>query len=86
VGLELGPLSLVSTTEEVLGRKISGSGLENRDYDRRDPPLWPLDTLCPQKLALTSSTRCGRSVGRVRSRTKVTELLLAWNITKDAVM
>jgi hypothetical protein len=37
VGLERGPLSLVSTTEELLGRNSSGSGLENRDYVRRDP-------------------------------------------------
>jgi hypothetical protein len=29
VGLERGPLSLVSTTEELLRRKSSGSGLEN---------------------------------------------------------
>jgi hypothetical protein len=28
VGLERGPLSLVSTTEELLGKKSSGSGLE----------------------------------------------------------
>jgi hypothetical protein len=32
VNLERGPLSLVSTTEELLERKTSGSGLENRDY------------------------------------------------------
>jgi hypothetical protein len=38
VGLERGPLSLVSTTEELLGRKISGSGLESQEYGRRDPP------------------------------------------------
>jgi hypothetical protein len=31
VGLERGPLSLVRTTEELLGRNSSGSGLENRD-------------------------------------------------------
>jgi hypothetical protein len=37
VGLERGPLSLVSTTEEPLGRKSSGSGLEIREYGRRDP-------------------------------------------------
>jgi hypothetical protein len=37
VGLERGPLSLVSTIEELLGRKRSGSGLENRKYFRRDP-------------------------------------------------
>jgi hypothetical protein len=35
VGLERGPLSLVSTTEELLGRKSSGSGLENRDHGCR---------------------------------------------------
>jgi hypothetical protein len=32
VGLERGTLSLVSTIEELLGRKSSGSGLENREY------------------------------------------------------
>jgi hypothetical protein len=37
VGLERGPLSLVSTTEELRRRKSSGSGLENREYGRRDP-------------------------------------------------
>jgi hypothetical protein len=37
VGLERGPLSLVSTTEELLGRNSSGFGLENREYGRRDP-------------------------------------------------
>jgi hypothetical protein len=31
------PLSLVSTTEELLGRKSSGSGLEIREYGSRDP-------------------------------------------------
>jgi hypothetical protein len=35
VGLERGPLSLVTTTEELLERKCSGSGLENRDHGRR---------------------------------------------------
>jgi hypothetical protein len=38
MGLERGPLSLVKTTEELLGKKSSGSGSENRDYGRRDPP------------------------------------------------
>jgi hypothetical protein len=32
VGLERGPLSLVSTIEELLERKSSGSGLESREY------------------------------------------------------
>jgi hypothetical protein len=32
VGLERCPLNLVSTTEELLERESSGSGLETRDY------------------------------------------------------
>jgi hypothetical protein len=36
VGLKRDPLILVSTNEELLGRKNSGSGLENREYGRRD--------------------------------------------------
>jgi hypothetical protein len=76
VGLERGPLSLVSTIEELLGRKSSGSGLENRDYGRRDPSRWPRGTLYPQKLALTSPTSSGPSVCIVRSRTQVTEFSL----------
>jgi hypothetical protein len=39
-----GPLSLVSTTEELLGRKISGSGLESREYGLRVPSRWPPGT------------------------------------------
>jgi hypothetical protein len=36
VGLEQDPLSLMSTIEDLLGRKSSGSGLENRDYGLGD--------------------------------------------------
>jgi hypothetical protein len=36
VGLEWGPLNLVSTTEELLERKSSGSSLENLEYGCRD--------------------------------------------------
>jgi hypothetical protein len=68
VGLERGPLSLASTTEEPLGRKSSGSALENREYGRRNPSL-----KSPQKLALTSPTNGCLSVGIVRSRTKAVE-------------
>jgi hypothetical protein len=53
VGLERGPLGLVSTTEELLGRNSSGSGLESREHGRRDPSRLPRGTLYPQKLALT---------------------------------
>jgi hypothetical protein len=54
VDLERGPFSLVSTTEDLLGRKSSGFGLEIREYGRRDPSRWPRRTLYLQKLALTS--------------------------------
>jgi hypothetical protein len=37
VGSERGPLSFVNTIEELLERKSSGSGLEIREYGRRDP-------------------------------------------------
>jgi hypothetical protein len=58
-----------------IGRKSSGSGVENREYGRRDPSRWPRDTLYPQKLALISPTRGGLSVDIVRWRIKATELL-----------
>jgi hypothetical protein len=51
-------------------------GLENRDYGLSDMPPDHATSLYPQKLALTLPTRSGRSVGIVRSRTKVTELLV----------
>jgi hypothetical protein len=73
VGLERGPLSLVSTIEELLERKRSGFDLESREYGSRDPSRWPRGTLYPQKLALTSKTSGGRYVSTVRSRTQATE-------------
>jgi hypothetical protein len=75
VGLRWGPLSLVSTIEELLERKSSGSGLENLYYGRGDLSCWPSDTLYPQTLVLTSSASCGRSVGIVRLWTPSTEYL-----------
>jgi hypothetical protein len=76
VGLERGPISLVSTTEELLEGKSSGSGLENRGYGRRGSAT--LTTRHPyirKKLALTSPTSGGRSVGIVRSRTRATKFV-----------
>jgi hypothetical protein len=61
-GLERIQLSLVSTIEELLGRKRSNCGLEKREYGRRDLSRWPRGILYSQKLALTSSTSSGRSV------------------------
>jgi hypothetical protein len=73
VGLELGSLGLVSTVEELLGRNSSGSDLESQEYGCGDPLRSPLDTLYPQKLALTSLTSGGCSVDVVCSRTEATE-------------
>jgi hypothetical protein len=52
------------------------SGLESRNYGRRGIRRTDHATpLYPQKLALTSPTIGGRSVGIVCSRTKATELV-----------
>jgi hypothetical protein len=61
VGLERGPLSLVNTTEELLGRKGSGSCLEIRECGLRDSSRWPrcvrLTALSPSVIRL--SRQCG---------------------------
>jgi hypothetical protein len=80
VSLKLGPLSLVSTIETLLGRNSSSSGLESREYDRGDPLRRPHVTLYPQKLALTADKQ--RSLGRysfprgLRPRSLVFSLVL----------
>jgi hypothetical protein len=83
VGLERGPLSLVSTTEEQLRRKSSGSCLENREYGRRDPSRWPRGTLYAQKLAITSPS--GRSVGIVRLRTQIMEFFFISSLVDSPI-
>jgi hypothetical protein len=70
VGLERGPLSLVNTIEELLGRNSSGCGLKS---EITAVGIRCTDTLYPQKLPLTLPTIGGRSVGIVRSRTEATE-------------
>jgi hypothetical protein len=52
------PFSLVSTTQELLGGNSSGSGLENRKYDRSDLSRLPRGTLYPAKVG----TNFARSV------------------------
>jgi hypothetical protein len=52
-GLQRGPLSLVSTIQELLERESSGCGLENRDYGRMDLSRWPRDTSIRNKFAFT---------------------------------
>jgi hypothetical protein len=87
VSLERGSLSLVSTTEELLERKSSGSILEKREYGCKDSSRWRRGTFYPQKLVLTSPTSGGRSVGIVRSRTQVTEFSFSlWFEVLTAVM
>jgi hypothetical protein len=75
VGLERGPLRLVSTIEELFERKSSGSCPENWECGRRDQLCWPSNTLYPQKLTLTSSISGDRSVSIVRSWAKAKEFV-----------
>jgi hypothetical protein len=71
VCLKRGPLSLVSTIEELPEIKNTGPRPENLDYGRRDTG----DILYPQMLALSPSTSVGGSVG-VRSRTQAMKFFI----------
>jgi hypothetical protein len=68
VGLKRGPLSLVSTTEELLDRKVAAPntavGIRHADH---------VATSIRKRLAITSPTSGGRSVGVVRSQTQTME-------------
>jgi hypothetical protein len=66
VGLEWGPLSLGSTTEELFERKISGSCLEIREYGRRDPSRLPCGTFLSAKVGNHFADK-RRSLGRFSS-------------------
>jgi hypothetical protein len=83
VGLERGPISLVSTIEELLGRKGRGSSLERREYGRKDPSRLSHTTLYPQTLALISPT--SRLVGILRSRNQATEFFF-WRALMKSVI
>jgi hypothetical protein len=48
-------------------------GLESRKYGRRNPSRWPRGTLYPKKVALTSLTSGGLSVGTDCWQTQATE-------------
>jgi hypothetical protein len=82
VSLERGPLSLVSTNEELLERKSSDSCLENREYGHRDRADHATPSI-RESWPLTSTTSSGRSVCIVRSRTKATEIFQLFSLTID---
>jgi hypothetical protein len=52
---------------------VNLSCLESLEYGLRNSSRWSRDISYPQKLALTSLTSGGRSVGIVRSQNKATE-------------
>jgi hypothetical protein len=64
VGLERGPLSLVSMINELLERKSSGYGLENRKYGLGYPRRRVGDTLLSTKKVGTNFSGKWRSLGR----------------------
>jgi hypothetical protein len=68
--LELGFLGTEARIRQLVYQYDMGSGQENRINGRGDPLRLPHNTLYPQKLALTSPTSGGRSVGIVRLRTE----------------
>jgi hypothetical protein len=76
VGLERGPLSLVSTIEELLGRNNRRFSLESREYGRGDPLRWPRDIFYPQKLAHILPTSRSHSVGILCLRTNATGFII----------
>jgi hypothetical protein len=63
--------------------KLLLSGLESREYDRRDPSRWQRGTLYPQKFALTSPTSGGRYVGIVHWQSQATDLCMALMVNMD---
>jgi hypothetical protein len=64
MGLEQDPLSLVSTIEELLERKSSGSGLENADYGRRGSAALTVRQPSIRKKVVTNFADKQRSLGR----------------------
>jgi hypothetical protein len=70
-----GPLSLVRTTEELLGRNNSGFGLENREYGHRDTLRSLCDTPLSAKVG-TYLTDNRESLGVVRSRARESAIII----------
>jgi hypothetical protein len=66
----------VRIIEKLLERTVAAPLYKTKINGREDLLCWPRDTLYPLKLALTSPTSGGRSVGIVRLRTKAPEFYL----------
>jgi hypothetical protein len=79
VGLERDPHSIVNTIEELLERKSSFFGVENRDYGRRGSAELTTRHPSPQTFALNSPTSGGLSVGIVHPRTQATEFFFFYD-------
>jgi hypothetical protein len=80
VGLERGPLSLVSTTEELLDRKVAAPV---RKTENTAVGIRHADHVAPsirKKSAITSPTSGGRLVGVVRSRTQTMEFSFSFYV------
>jgi hypothetical protein len=75
MGLERGPISLVSTTEELLDRKVAAPVYKTENMT---VGISHADHVAPsisKKLAITSPKNGGRSVGIVRSQTQAMEFV-----------
>jgi hypothetical protein len=84
MGLERGPLSLMSTTKEIFERESSGFCLENRNYGHRGyAALTVQHPAIHKKLSLSSPTSGGRLVGIVCSRTQATEFYTSTKMSKQ---
>jgi hypothetical protein len=76
VGLERGPLTLVSITEELLDRKVASPVYKTENTAVGIRHANHVAPYIRKKLAITSPTTGGRSVGIVRSRTQTMEFSL----------
>jgi hypothetical protein len=75
VGLERGPLSLVSTTDELLDRKVAAPVYKTENTAVGISHADHVASSIRKKLAITLPTSGGRSVGIVRSRTQAMEFI-----------
>jgi hypothetical protein len=74
VGMERGPLNLVST---YLKEKVAALSGKIQITAVGNPPLWLRDTLYPQNLVVISPISGGSSVGIFSWRTEATEFFIS---------